>query len=70
MRNFGLVLLLAGGVGFFYCSSRASQLGPVPEHLSVEDSLRTDAGKNEAARYASAAAGFVGLLVVFASRIN
>ena len=63
MRNFGFVLLLAGVVGFFYCSSRASQLEPLREGLTVSESLETDRGKWEAGRYGCAAGAFLGILL-------
>ena len=66
MRNFGAVLLLLGVFGFLYCSSRLSETAPLPEGLSVEDSLRQPAGRWEMARYASgAAAGFGLLMAIF-----
>jgi hypothetical protein len=64
MRNFGLILLLAGVAGFFYCGSRASQFEPLRAGLSVSESLETDRGKWEAGRYASAAGAFVGILLM------
>ena len=65
MRTFGYLLIVAGFAGFIYCSQQMSQLEPLPAEYSVEDSLRTDRGKMEAGRYASAAAGLVGLLLAF-----
>lgn len=66
MRNFGFVLLLAGVAGFFYCSSRASELEPLRPGLSVSESLETERGKWDAARYASAAAAFTGIALTMA----
>lgn len=63
MRNFGLVLLVAGVAGVFYCSSQAKQFEPVREGLTVSETLETDRGKWEAGRYACAAGAFVGILL-------
>ncbi len=66
MRNFGAILLLLGIVGFLYCSSRLSEAAPLPEGLSVEESLSQPAGRWEVARYAcGAAAGFGLLMTIF-----
>jgi hypothetical protein len=65
MRNFGLILLLAGIVGFFYCGSQLEGLAPLPEDLAIADYLRNDAGRFELGRYASALAGLIGLLMAF-----
>ena len=66
MRNIGFVLLLAGVAGFFYCSSRASEYEPLRAGLSVGESMETERGKWEAARYASAAAAFTGIVLTMA----
>lgn len=63
MRNFGALLLLLGILGFLYCSSRLSEAPPMPQGLSVSDSLDYPAGRWEMARYASAAAAGFGLLM-------
>lgn len=63
MRNFGFMLLVLGVAGFFYCSSRASQLEPLREGYTVSETLETDRGKWEAGRYACAAGAFVGILL-------
>jgi hypothetical protein len=63
MRNFGFVLLLVGVVGFFYCSSRASELAPLRAGLSVSESLETERGQWDAWRYAAAAAAFTGFVL-------
>lgn len=68
MRNFGLILLLAGVAGFFYCGSRASEFEPLRTGLSVEESLETDRGKWDAGRYACAAAAFTGLVLTMIPR--
>ena len=65
MRTFGLILLVAGVVGFFYCSRQMADLAPVPAEYSVEESLQTDRGKMEAGRFAAAGGVIVGLLLIF-----
>ena len=63
MRNFGLVLLLAGVAGVFYCSSQMSRFEPLREGLSVSESLETDRGKWEAGRAACAVGAVMGLVL-------
>jgi hypothetical protein len=63
MRNFGVVLLVLGILGFVHASSRLDEAGPLPDGLSVSESLRHPAGRWELARYGSAAAGGFGLLM-------
>jgi len=63
MRNFGGVLLLLGIAGFFYCSSRLSEAGPLPQGLSLSESLDRPAGRWEMARYGCAAVAGFGLLM-------
>jgi hypothetical protein len=66
MRNFGAVLILLGVVGFFYSSSRRDASRPLPEGLSVSESLKEPAGRWEVARYGCAAlAGFGVLIAMF-----
>ncbi len=66
MRNLGLILLVAGIAGFFYCGSQASRFEPLPLGMSVGESLETDRGKWDAGRYACAAGAFVGILLAMA----
>lgn len=68
MRNLGFVLLLAGVAGFFYCSSRASELEPLRPGLSVSESLETARGQWDTGRYACAAAAFMGLVLTMVPR--
>jgi hypothetical protein len=63
MRNFGATLLVLGALGFFYCSSRLSEVEPLPEGLSIGESLDHPAGRWDMARYGSAAAAGFGLLM-------
>ena len=63
MRNFGFVLVVVGIAGFFYCSSRASELQPLRQGLSVGESLETERGQWDAGRYGCAAAAFMGFVL-------
>jgi hypothetical protein len=65
MRNTGVVMLLLGILGFFYCTGRLAEAPPVPEGLTVGESLEYAAGKWELARYACAVVGGFGLLMSF-----
>jgi hypothetical protein len=65
MRNLGAILMLAGILGFFYCSDRLSRVEPLPEGLSVSEGLERPAGRWEMARYGCAAAAGFGLLMAF-----
>jgi hypothetical protein len=65
MRNFGAIVLALGIVGFFYCSSRLSEATPLPEGLTISESLEQPHGRWEMARYLSAAAAGFGLLLTF-----
>jgi hypothetical protein len=64
MRNFGLVLLALGVLGFFRASTQLGLYQPVPPGLSVTESLRYPAGKWEVAEYAAGAIAVVGALLV------
>ena len=63
MRSLGGVLVLAGIIGFFYCSSHLDGLESIPEGVSLSRYLEYDAGKFELGRYASVISGLVGLLL-------
>jgi hypothetical protein len=63
MRNFGAVLLLLGIMGFLYCSSRMSEVEPLPAGLSIGESMSQPAGRWEMARYACGASAAFGLLM-------
>jgi hypothetical protein len=63
MRNFGGILLILGTLGFFYCASQLSQFDPLPEGLSISDTLKQPVGRWDFGRYACAAAGGFGLLM-------
>jgi hypothetical protein len=63
MRNAGLVLLILGILAFFYVSSRLDDVTPLPEGLSVSESLKQPAGRWQMLRYASAGVAGFGLLM-------
>lgn len=63
MRNLGAIMLLAGILGFFYCSGRVDEFEPVPPGLSIAESLKYSSGRWEIARYGSAALAGFGLLM-------
>lgn len=62
MRRFGSALLLAGVVGFFYCSSQLSNLPELPQGLSIQESLRYPAGQYQIGEYAAAMLGAMGVI--------
>ena len=64
MRNLGGILLLAGLIGFFYCSSELSKVPPAPAEASFGQMMQNPAGRLEFGRYAAAGAAFVGVLFV------
>ena len=63
MRNFGLLMIIAGVVGFLYCSNELGRVDPVPEGLSISRSWEHPAGKLEIGRYAAAGAAMMGILL-------
>lgn len=63
MRSFGAILVLAGILGFFYCSDRLSEAPPLPGGLTVRESLDQPAGRWELARYGCLGAAAFGLLL-------
>ena len=63
MRSSGLILLFGGIIAFLYCTSRLSQLSPVPAEVALGDYLRYEAGKWELGRYLSAGLAGIGFLL-------
>lgn len=63
MRNVGGIVLVLGIAGFLYCSSRLSEGPPLPEGMSVSESLHQAAGRWDLARYGCAAVAGFGLLM-------
>jgi len=55
--------MLLGVLGFFYASSQLGSLEPVPQGLSVSESLQYPAGRWELVRYGCGGAAAVGLLM-------
>ena len=62
MRNFGIVVLIFGILAFFYASSRLDDAAPLPDGLSIRESLERPAGRWQMARYACGGAAGLGLL--------
>lgn len=65
MRSLGLILLLAGVLFFFYCSTQMSSLEPVPEGTALGRYLEYEAGKWELARYGAAILALIGAILSF-----
>ena len=65
MRNLGFTLLVAGVLGFLYCSSQLSGLEPLAADVPLGDYFRNAAGRLELGRYFSAGAAFIGVLMAF-----
>jgi hypothetical protein len=63
MRNLGVILLLGGILGFFYCTTQLSSLDPVSAEASIGDYLRNHAGRMELGQYVAAGAAVVGALL-------
>lgn len=63
MRSFGIVLVVCGVLGFFYCGDQAKRFDPVPEETGWRKGLEYPAGQWEAARYACAMGSAIGLLL-------
>ncbi|HVQ27932.1 MAG TPA: hypothetical protein VMV21_00015 [Vicinamibacteria bacterium] len=63
MRNFGIIVLVLGIFGYFYAGGQEGQYEPVPDGLSVQESLRYPAGRWQVARYGSAMLAGFGLLM-------
>ena len=63
MRTFGALLLVVGIVGFFYCSSRLSGMGPVPEGTDLGRYMDYETGRFELARYGAVVCALVGVLL-------
>jgi len=63
MRNLGLVLLIVGILAFFYVSARLDDAEPLPEGLSIGESLKEPAGRWQMVRYACAGVAGFGLLM-------
>jgi hypothetical protein len=63
MRSFAAVLILAGLIGFVYCSIEKDKYEPVPEATETLQTLKYPAGRLELGRYAAALAGAIGVLL-------
>lgn len=65
MRNFGVLALVLGILGFIYAGDQAKQSEPLPEGLTATESMDYPAGRWEVARYALAGLAGIGLLMTF-----
>jgi hypothetical protein len=63
MRNLGGICVLLGIAGFVYFSSQLGSAAPLPEGLSIMESLQHPAGRYEVARYAAAFVAAFGFLM-------
>ncbi len=63
MRKFGSVLMLLGVLGFFYASSKVDEMPPLPDGLTMTETLREPAGRWQMVRFGSAVAAAFGLLM-------
>jgi hypothetical protein len=63
MRSLGLVLLLGGVFGFVYSGDELKKHGPLPEGLSLSQSLEYPGGRWEVARFACGVGAGIGLLL-------
>jgi hypothetical protein len=63
MRNFGAILLVLGILAFFYASSHLDGVQPLPDGLSIGESLKEPAGRWQMARYGCAGLAGFGLLM-------
>ena len=63
MRLAGGIMLLAGLLAFFYCSTRLEDLPPVPAGVELGDYLKYEAGGWELRRYGAAVVALIGVLL-------
>ncbi len=68
MRQWGAFFILVGVIGFFYCSDRASKEPPVPEGLTVLETLHEPAGRWLVGRYVCACLSAGGAVVLLFGR--
>jgi hypothetical protein len=64
MRTLGAVLIAAGLFGFVYASDQRAKQPPLPEDIGWREALRQPAGQWDMVRYAGAAAGGIGFLLL------
>jgi hypothetical protein len=64
MRTFGLLMLVAGVVGYLYLGSQLGQVEALPPGLGVGEMLQQPAGRLEAGQYLAAFVGVVGLILM------
>lgn len=63
VRRMALLMFLGGALGFFYASSKVSELEPVPPGISLSEYTRYPAGRWELARYGLAGLACIGALL-------
>jgi hypothetical protein len=63
MRNAGVILLIFGILAFAYASSRLDDLEPLPDGLSISESLKEPTGRWQMVRYVCAGVAGFGLLM-------
>jgi hypothetical protein len=63
MRTLGALFVLLGLLAFFYCGSQLSAEAPVPEGLTITQSLQYPAGRLEMGRYAGIGVAAIGFLL-------
>ena len=68
MRNFGIITLVLGILGFFYCGGQLQDYEPVPAGLSIGKALELPAGRWEVGRYACGLVAAFGMLMAFFPR--
>ena len=68
MKQWGALAVLLGVIGFFYCSDRASKAPPLPEGLTVVETLRQPAGPWVMGRYACACLSAAGAVLLLFTR--
>lgn len=59
---------MGGLLGFFYCSTRLAGLEPLSAGIAVGDSMRHVAGRWELARYGTALAVLMGVILSVSPR--
>ena len=64
MRSFGALLITAGLFGFIYASDQRAKAPALPEDIGWREALRQPAGQWDMLRYAGAAAGGIGVLLL------
>ncbi len=64
MRTFGLVMLVLGLAGFFYCQQQMEKYEAPPLGLSIQESWRHPQARWQLGQYAGGFVGVVGVLAL------